>query len=390
MASQQSQDRTPPEDDQPSPSVVDEAPDADAALDDRGLDTDDDSTTPDASLDPPILTGENRAVLLVDCGSDASALTVLLREIEDNDCQPVVRRAYGDWRTGNENQQKWADQCVAWALDPIQVHGHNYHTTAGRNMATLIRMSIDAVRLAEEEDLTHFFILANSPHLAPLALHLREREKQLIVVGTVKSDQPNAFFDLAWHREILVERNQEGEGASSQSSAAQAHQNQPLMADAPAQQEVEEHGAVSAPLMPPESGQDWWVPLAHELCLQHGERGMWLPLTKLGAQLRYNFPGYNPSEHGKLLPLVKRRTDLFDIHPDTRQSYSFPLTHHIKLREQQLPPPPEPKPRERRSPTPRLGQPPRNAPSGYRAPRYVQQPDYDTGWGSGTERPRIR
>ena len=402
MANQQPQDRTHhlrAEGAQTSPSVADEEPNADGVLDNQGLD---DSATPDDSLDPPILTGEHRAVLLVDCGNDASALTVILREIEDNDCQPVVRRAYGDWRTGNANQQRWADQCVAWALDPIQVHGHNHHTTAGRNTATLIRMSIDAVQLAEEEDLTHFFILANSPHLAPLALHLREREKQLIVVGTTRSRQPNAFFDLAWHREILVE-HPEGESASSQSSTTRAD-TEPTVAreevagthqlagetDTPDQQKVEELGGVPAPSMPSQSDQSWWVPFVRDQCLQQGERGMWLPLTKLGDLLRYTFPDYDPASHGRLLQLVKQRPDLFDIHPDPSRSYSFPVTHHIKLRQQRLPPLPEPQPRERRPPTPRPGQPPRNAPGGYKTPRYARQQDYDTGWGSDTERTWIR
>ena len=362
----------------------------------------------DDSSDPPSLSGEHPAALLVDCGTDADALAVILREIEDNDCRPIVRRAYGDWRTATANQKAWSDHCVTWGLEPVQVHGHNYHTTSGRNAATLVRMSIDAVELAADDDLAYFFVLAGSPHLAPLALYLQQQEKHLIVVGVADERRSNAFFDLAWHREILplntdreaAAQRREGEAESVTTVGAQPAGDEPAtstgatIADNDGIQADDVALASSQRAASPLADRDWWVPFVREQCIQEGERGRWLPLTKLGDLLRYNFPGYDPQIHGRLLQLIKQRLDIFAVHPDPAQTYDFPVTHFVKLRDQRLPSLPEPQPRDRRPPpTPRFdpqARQPGYQPSGYKTPRYARRPGYDEGWDEATGRPWIR
>ena len=256
-------------------------------------------------------------------------------------------------------------------------------------MATLVRMSIDAVQLADDDNLTYFFILAGSPHLAPLALHLRQRAKQLVVVGTSKDRQSNAFFDLAWHSEILPVSTAGGSKATDDpvvEDAVAGDEREATASDSAESTETQQRSSPALSGPTPLQTDDWWVPFVREQCLQHGARGDWLPLTKLGDLLRYTFPDYDPAAHGRLLQLIKQRLDMFEVHPDTNKTYDFPVTHFVKLRGQRLRQLPEPEPRDRRPPVPRPSVPP----GGYKTPRYARQPDYDSGWDDSADRRWIR
>ncbi|MCY3558392.1 MAG: NYN domain-containing protein [Chloroflexi bacterium] len=326
--------------------------------------------------DDPVIDGEHPAALFVDCASDPNLLPVLLREVEDTDCHPVVRRAYGDWRSAALNTSGWAAMCTKWGIEPVQILAHT-QSPYPREVQT--RIAVDATHYSQGDDIGHFFFLTNNHGLAPLALYLKQQGKYVVAVGATANRLSNPFFDLADHREILA--------AGSVTDSSESPKS-PLEQTEASDTTPEPPNIIRPTITSVGESKDWWVPFVQDQCVAAGLTNSWVPLTKLGSQLKFYFPEYNPQVHGRLLQLIRQRLDLFDVHPDPNRWFPFPVTHHVKLKEQQLAPLPEPQPPQ---PPSRRPPPPYQPGGSYKTPRYSRTSGYDDRWDSNAPYPeRLR
>jgi uncharacterized LabA/DUF88 family protein len=163
------------------------------------------------------ISGEStaRLAVLIDADNAQSAIVeALLAEIAKYGTAHV-KRAYGDWTTGN--LRGWKEQLLAQSIQPIQQFAY----TRGKN-ATDAAMVIDAMDLLYSGRFDGFCIVSSDSDFTRLAARIRE--SGLTVYGFGERKTPKAFV-AACDRFTYVENlaYSEHQTAPAGSAAVAAH-----------------------------------------------------------------------------------------------------------------------------------------------------------------------
>jgi uncharacterized LabA/DUF88 family protein len=145
-----------------------------------------------------------RLAVLIDADNAQPAIVdVLLAEIAKYGTAHV-KRAYGDWTTGN--LRGWKDQLLAQSIQPIQQFAY----TRGKN-ATDSAMVIDAMDLLYSGRFDGFCIVSSDSDFTRLAARIRESGPIVYGFGERKTPKP---FVAACDKFIYIENLSYSEGAS--------------------------------------------------------------------------------------------------------------------------------------------------------------------------------
>jgi uncharacterized LabA/DUF88 family protein len=145
-----------------------------------------------------------RLAVLIDADNAQPAIVdVLLAEIAKYGTAHV-KRAYGDWTTGN--LRGWQDQLLAQSIQPIQQFAY----TRGKN-ATDSAMVIDAMDLLYSGRFDGFCIVSSDSDFTRLAARIRESGPIVYGFGERKTPKP---FVAACDKFIYIENLSYAEGAA--------------------------------------------------------------------------------------------------------------------------------------------------------------------------------
>jgi uncharacterized LabA/DUF88 family protein len=145
-----------------------------------------------------------RLAVLIDADNAQPAIVdVLLAEIAKYGTAHV-KRAYGDWTTGN--LRGWKDQLLAQSIQPIQQFAY----TKGKN-ATDAAMVIDAMDLLYSGRFDGFCIVSSDSDFTRLATRIRESGPIVYGFGERKTPKP---FVAACDKFIYIENLSYAEGSA--------------------------------------------------------------------------------------------------------------------------------------------------------------------------------
>jgi uncharacterized LabA/DUF88 family protein len=145
-----------------------------------------------------------RLAVLIDADNAQPAIVdVLLAEIAKYGTAHV-KRAYGDWTTGN--LRGWKDQLLAQSIQPIQQFAY----TRGKN-ATDAAMVIDAMDLLYSGRFDGFCIVSSDSDFTRLATRIRESGPIVYGFGERKTPKP---FVAACDKFIYIENLSYAEGST--------------------------------------------------------------------------------------------------------------------------------------------------------------------------------
>lgn len=94
-----------------------------------------------------------------------------------------IRRAYGDWTSGN--LKGWKDKLHLFAIRPMQ----QFSYSAGKN-ATDMALVIDAMELLYTQELDGFCIVSSDADFTPLVMQLRANGRNVYGFGERKTPEP--------------------------------------------------------------------------------------------------------------------------------------------------------------------------------------------------------
>lgn len=94
-----------------------------------------------------------------------------------------IRRAYGDWTSGN--LKGWKDKLHLFAIRPMQ----QFSYSAGKN-ATDMALVIDAMELLYTQELDGFCIVSSDADFTPLVMQLRANGREVYGFGERKTPEP--------------------------------------------------------------------------------------------------------------------------------------------------------------------------------------------------------
>jgi len=139
-------------------------------------------------MDRPMASSDDdpskRLAVLIDSDNTTARLTTeVLAEIAKYGT-PTVKRAFGDWTTGQ--LASWKDELLRNAIQPIQ----QFSYTRGKN-STDSALIIDAMDLLYAGNVDGFVIVSSDSDFTRLATRLREAGKT--VYGLGRRDTPEAF-----------------------------------------------------------------------------------------------------------------------------------------------------------------------------------------------------
>ena len=128
-------------------------------------------------------TPDSRIALLVDADNISHAkIGAIVAELSAYGVANV-RRAYGDWTSGN--LKGWKDQLHLFAIRPMQ----QFSYSSGKN-ATDMALVIDAMELLYTQDLDGFCIVSSDADFTPLVMHLRANGRKVYGFGERKTPEP--------------------------------------------------------------------------------------------------------------------------------------------------------------------------------------------------------
>lgn len=128
-------------------------------------------------------TPDSRIALLVDADNISHAnIGAIVAELSAYGVANV-RRAYGDWTSGN--LKGWKDKLHLFAIRPMQ----QFSYSAGKN-ATDMALVIDAMELLYTQDLDGFCIVSSDADFTPLVMQLRANGRHVYGFGERKTPEP--------------------------------------------------------------------------------------------------------------------------------------------------------------------------------------------------------
>ena len=130
-----------------------------------------------------IITDPTRLAVLIDSdNTTASVTTELLEEITKYGT-PTIKRAYGDWTTGQ--LVGWKDELLRHAIQPVQQFAY----TRGKN-STDSALIIDAMDLLYAGNLEGFVLVSSDSDFTRLATRLRESGMTVYGLGRRATPAP--------------------------------------------------------------------------------------------------------------------------------------------------------------------------------------------------------
>lgn len=125
---------------------------------------------------------EKRIALLIDAdNTQIGKIESVIMEISKNG-KVLVKRAYGNW--SKDTLKNWEDTFRELAIKPIQQIDY----VKGKN-ATDMALTIDAMDFLYNSDYDSFAIVSSDSDFTPLAIKLRESNKEVIGIGEKKTSE---------------------------------------------------------------------------------------------------------------------------------------------------------------------------------------------------------
>lgn len=145
---------------------------------------------------------EKRIALLIDAdNTQISKIESVIMEISKGG-KVIVKRAYGNW--SKDALKNWEDTFRELAIKPI----HQIDYVKGKN-ATDMALTIDAMDFLYKSDYDTFAIVSSDSDFTPLAIKLRESDKEVIGIGGKKTSEAFvASCDNFIYLENLSEKGQ--------------------------------------------------------------------------------------------------------------------------------------------------------------------------------------
>jgi uncharacterized protein (TIGR00288 family) len=136
------------------------------------------------SKGPPETSMSNRRIaLLVDADNITQAkIGAIVAELSSYGVANI-RRAYGDWTSGN--LKGWKEKLHLFAIRPMQ----QFSYSAGKN-ATDMALVIDAMELLYTQELDGFCIVSSDADFTPLVMQLRANGRDVYGFGERKTPEP--------------------------------------------------------------------------------------------------------------------------------------------------------------------------------------------------------
>ena len=132
---------------------------------------------------PATQMSDRRIALLVDADNIAqSKIGAIVAELSSYGVANI-RRAYGDWTSGN--LKGWKDKLHLFAIRPMQ----QFSYSAGKN-ATDMALVIDAMELLYTQELDGFCIVSSDADFTPLIMQLRANGRNVYGFGERKTPEP--------------------------------------------------------------------------------------------------------------------------------------------------------------------------------------------------------
>jgi uncharacterized protein (TIGR00288 family) len=126
---------------------------------------------------------DRRIALLVDADNiTQSKIGAIVAELSSYGVANI-RRAYGDWTSGN--LKGWKDKLHLFAIRPMQ----QFSYSAGKN-ATDMALVIDAMELLYTQELDGFCIVSSDADFTPLVMQLRANGREVYGFGERKTPEP--------------------------------------------------------------------------------------------------------------------------------------------------------------------------------------------------------
>lgn len=132
---------------------------------------------------PTAPTSDRRIALLVDADNiTQSKIGAIVAELSSYGVANI-RRAYGDWTSGN--LKGWKDKLHLFAIRPMQ----QFSYSSGKN-ATDMALVIDAMELLYTQELDGFCIVSSDADFTPLVMQLRANGRHVYGFGERKTPDP--------------------------------------------------------------------------------------------------------------------------------------------------------------------------------------------------------
>lgn len=126
---------------------------------------------------------DRRIALLVDADNiTQSKIGAIVAELSSYGVANI-RRAYGDWTSGN--LKGWKDELHLFAIRPMQ----QFSYSEGKN-ATDMALVIDAMELLYTQELDGFCIVSSDADFTPLVMQLRANGRHVYGFGERKTPEP--------------------------------------------------------------------------------------------------------------------------------------------------------------------------------------------------------
>ena len=218
-------------------------------------------------------TNQKLAVLIDADNAQASVIHELLAEVSRYGTA-TIKRAYGDWTSGN--LKSWKDVLHAQAIQPIQ----QFSYTTGKN-ATDSALIIDAMDVLHSGSVDGFCLVSSDSDFTRLATRIREAG--LVVYGFGERKTPEPFVaacDKFVYTEIL--RTPAEEAKASPEPVAELPKLKPMLLNA----------------LNATAREDGWATLA-----------------ALGGQLNRSNPSFDPRNYGvaKLGELIRQQAAYLEV-----------------------------------------------------------------------------
>ncbi len=130
-------------------------------------------------MDAPVLTGESRVAVLVDCDNTSPEILEFALKVVAQFGRVVLRRGYGNHST---LANKWQEALVRLAFTPCL----QYQYASGKNTAD-IALALDAMEAMFDHRADNFCLVTSDSDFAYLCRKLRERGATVCIVGEVKT-----------------------------------------------------------------------------------------------------------------------------------------------------------------------------------------------------------
>lgn len=232
---------------------------------------------------------EKRIALLIDAdNTQRDKIESVIMEIS-KDGKVLVKRAYGNWT--KDTLKKWEDIFRRLAIKPIQ----QFDYVKGKN-ATDMALTIDAMDFLYKSDYDSFAIVSSDSDFTPLAIKLRESNKEVIGIGEKKTSESFvASCDNFIYLENLSDKNEKrGKNKNKVEKSAGAKESE--------QKEEKENG----------TDLDEYLRISYETWQNDDD---FVDVSIAGSYIKRIKPDFDIRDYGarKLTEYIKKLPNLYEL-----------------------------------------------------------------------------